>query len=174
MPSAADPAPLNERLGTERASAVRWLMQARMADWALAIDHDAVHAPEPDESAAAAAARVFEAHGGGWLLIAWPALPRWRPEHAAAAIGDLQAGAGLSVGPVFDGGFYLLAMARPIPVVLDALDGPDTMNRALLAGHEQSLEVGLLRAERGLNTAADVAAALADPLLDPELRDLLR
>ena len=33
--------------------------------------------------------------------------------------------------------------------------------------------IGLLRAERGLARPADVRAALADPLLDPELRALL-
>jgi hypothetical protein len=33
--------------------------------------------------------------------------------------------------------------------------------------------VGLLRAERGLRRPGDVRAALADPLLDHELRELL-
>ena len=47
------------------------------------------------------------------------------------------------------------------------------MNRAFLAAHEAGVEVGLLRPERGLRTESDIAAALADPLLDGELRGLL-
>ena len=38
-----------------------------------------------------------------------------RPDPRAAALRDLAAGADLVLGPVFDGGFYLIAMARPMP-----------------------------------------------------------
>lgn len=114
----------------------------------------------------------------GPLLVAWPELPRWRPEHATAALGDLEAGCGVSVGPVFDGGLYLLALARPFPALLegvgDTWNGPEAMGLALAAAHETGLEVGLMRAERGLRREADVRAALADPLLDGELATVLR
>ncbi len=119
-----------------------------------------------------AARRAFTALGGP-LLIAWPELAVWRPVHGDGALGDLADGCGASVGPLFDGGFYLLALAESLPALLELPRGPDAMNRAFTAALEAELQIGLLRAERGLRTAADVAAALADPLLDADLRDLL-
>jgi hypothetical protein len=47
------------------------------------------------------------------------------------------------------------------------------MGGVLGAINEEGASVGLLRAERGLRRPGDVRAALADPLLDGELRDLL-
>jgi hypothetical protein len=44
---------------------------------------------------------------------------------------------------------------------------------AFEAANSAGIEVGLLRAERGLHSLEDMRAAVADPLLDPELRDLL-
>lgn len=113
----------------------------------------------------------------GPLLVVWPELPCWRAPHAAAALGDLDAGCGVSVGPVFDGGLYLMALARPVPELLERVDdswsGAEAMGLALAAAHETGLEVGLLRAERGLRRQADLRAALADPLLDGELAGVL-
>ena len=86
---------------------------------------------------------------------------------------DLDDGCGVAVGPVFDGGFYLVALAAPLPALLELTDGPDAMNRAFIAAHEAAVGVGLLRPERGLRTESDIAAALADPLLDDKLRGLL-
>ena len=42
----------------------------------------------------------------------------WLPETAAAALDDLAAGCAVSIGPVFDGALYLLALAEPIPELL--------------------------------------------------------
>ena len=47
------------------------------------------------------------------------------------------------------------------------------MTIALRAVAEAGLEVGMLRAEGALRRTADVAAALADPLLEPGIRALL-
>jgi hypothetical protein len=52
-------------------------------------------------------------------------------------------------------------------------DSPDAMGSVLGAINQEGVAVGLLRAERGLRRAGDVRAALADPLLDNELRALL-
>lgn len=129
------------------------------------------------EALADARARLFAAPGEGPLLIAWPDLPRWRPDHAAGALEDLAHGFDVSVGPVFDGGFYLLALARPLPDLFAAPDadwlGPNAMASAFSAAHEARLGVGMLRAERGLRGPDDVRAVLVDPLTDPELRALL-
>ena len=52
---------------------------------------------------------------GGLTLVVWPELPVWLPETAAAALDDLAAGCPVSIGPVFDGALYLLALAEPTP-----------------------------------------------------------
>lgn len=162
---------LSARLGPERGAAVRVVLLDRALAWARSVADDVLCA-QPGEAVAPAARRAFDAAGGP-LLIAWPELPVWRPVHGDGALGDLADGCGVSVGPVFDGGFYLLGLAEPLPALLELPRSPDAMNRAFTAALEAEIDVGLLRAERGLRTAADVAAALADPLLDDELRGLL-
>jgi Uncharacterized protein conserved in bacteria (DUF2064) len=126
---------------------------------------------------AVAASRLFVGAEGP-LLIAWPDLPRWRPDAAAAALDDFADGCDASFGPVFDGGLYLVALARELPELLAAADeawrGPEAMTTALGASHLGGLRAGLLRAERGLRRPGDVDAALADPLLDDELAAFLR
>ena len=164
-----DPGPLDEALGAERAAAVRRLLHERALAWARQVGRVEV-VPAGVELATAAT----RAGDGGRLLIVWPVLAEWDPGHAAAAIGDLDDGCGVSVGPVFDGGLYVLALARPMPELLALELGPEAMSQALAAVHTAGLEVGLMRSERGLSTVADVRAALADPLLDGELRRLLR
>jgi glycosyltransferase A (GT-A) superfamily protein (DUF2064 family) len=115
--------------------------------------------------------------GDGPLLIAWPELASWRPEHATAALTDLGDGYQLAVGPVFDGGFYLIALARPLPALFALPEAtwssPDSMTIMLGAAYRAGISGGMLRAERALRSPRDVRAALADPLLDPELRTLL-
>jgi glycosyltransferase A (GT-A) superfamily protein (DUF2064 family) len=139
-----------------------------------------VFAPDGDGYSgrlAAAVERVQSPAGAAPLLIAWPELPTWRSDLAPSALDDLSDECEISVGPVFDGGFYLLALSKPLPDLFalpgDGWRGPDVMGTVLGFAHQSSLSAGLLRAERGLRTASDVRAALADPLLDDELRELL-
>jgi glycosyltransferase A (GT-A) superfamily protein (DUF2064 family) len=123
-----------------------------------------------------AAARVF-ARAAGPLLIVWPDLPRLRPEHAAGALEDLDAGCDLVLGPAIGGGFYLVGLARPLPQLFSlpeqAWRSSDVMKVGLAAVSEAGLELGILRAERALQRPADVRAALADPLLAPEVARIL-
>ncbi len=123
-----------------------------------------------------AAARVFTHHEGP-LLIVWPDLPRMRPDHAEAALGDIAAGCDVVLGPAIGGGFYLIAIDRPLPGLFalpeDAWRSPDVMTMGLAAAREAGLELGLLRTERALHRPADVRAALADPLLPEELGKVL-
>jgi hypothetical protein len=171
--AAAGPGALDQRLGAKRGTAVRRLLYARAMAWAQTVAPGAVWTAAPRESPAQAAERAFAEHGGDPLLIAWPDLPRWRSEHASAALDDLADGCALALGPLFDGGFYLLALARPMPAVLALPEGPDAMGLAIAAGREAGVQVGLLRPERGLHSPGDVAGALADPVLDNQLRALL-
>jgi len=115
-----------------------------------------------------AVARV-SSHSAGPIFVIWPDLPRFSPVHAEATRLDLADGADLVLGPVFDGGFYLIALARPLPSLFALPEavwrGPDSFNQILIAAGQAGLEVGLLRGERALHRPADVRAALADPLL---------
>jgi glycosyltransferase A (GT-A) superfamily protein (DUF2064 family) len=124
-----------------------------------------------------AAGRVF-ARANGPLLIVWPDLPRFRPEHAAAALDDLSSGCDVVFGPGIDGGFYLIAIARPLPVLFAMPEqtwrSPDVMSVVVAAARDAGLEIGLLRAERGLHHPADVRAALADPMLPEPIARVLR
>jgi glycosyltransferase A (GT-A) superfamily protein (DUF2064 family) len=163
-------------IGDQRSATLRRTLMGRLLSWATEVAPGAVHLADPAEGPAEAATRALGSSDRP-LLIAWPDLPRWRPDHAAAALGDLDAGCELSLGPVFDGGFYLVAFAHPLaalPTLPDeAWHGADSMAIALTAAHRAGVEAGLLRAERGLHSPEDVRAALADPLLDAELRSLL-
>jgi glycosyltransferase A (GT-A) superfamily protein (DUF2064 family) len=194
---------LGPLLGRDRWIAVQELLLGRAVAWASEVAHGAVHVAcqpvggEPELAALlGSGVDVFAMNGAGEagklvgatvralggsdtgpLLIAWPDLPRWRAEHATAALEDLRDGCQLSVGPVFDGGFYLVALARLVGEVL-RLPGAtwrsaDAIGVALAAANAAGIESGLLRPERGLRKPGDARAALADPLLDPELRRLL-
>ena len=194
---------LEPLLGTDGCRALQSALIAQTAAWAHAVAPGAVYAahapPDAREEVRAlvprnatlfpqngdgigariadAAARVFARHRGP-LLIVWPDLPRLRPEHANAALGDLAAGCDLVLGPAIDGGFYLIGLARPLPELFglreQAWRSPDVMAMGLAAAHRAGLEVGILRAERSLHRPSDVRAALADPTLPPEIARILR
>jgi hypothetical protein len=123
-----------------------------------------------------AVAGLFDG-GEGPVLVVWPELVRWRSDHATGALDDLADDCQISVGPMFDGGFYLVAFARLVPALVDLPDDAwqtrDPIGLAAAAAQRSGLGIGLLRTERGLRTAADVSAVLADPLVDDELRQLL-
>jgi hypothetical protein len=114
---------------------------------------------------------------GAPLVIVAPSLPLWPQEFATATLSDLDAGCALAIGPVFDGGLYLLALGGPVPGLADLsedeLGGRHVMNGLIELTVRDELEVGLLRTQRGLRTEADVRAVLADPLTDDELRGML-
>ncbi len=136
--------------------------------------------PQNGEGVAArladAVARVF-ARGTGPLLIVWPDLPRLRLDHARGALEDLEAGCDLVLGPAIDGGFYVIAIARPLPRLFALPEATwrssDAMTLGLAAARDAGLEIGILRAERALHHPADVRAALADPLLPERVANVL-
>jgi glycosyltransferase A (GT-A) superfamily protein (DUF2064 family) len=123
-----------------------------------------------------AAARVFTRNSGP-LLIVWPDLPRLRPEHASAALEDLETGADVVFGPAIDGGLYLIGIPKPLPKLFALPEqvwrSPDVMMVGIAAARDAGLEVGILRAERALHRPADVRAALADPMLPHDIGQIL-
>lgn len=184
-------------LGAERYAAVQRILLGRVGEWARGVAPGAVYVAgagaallggEVSELKAAdgadgasvrlgrVAQRALEPRGAP-LLVAWPGLLRWRAAHAAGALDDLADGCDVSVGPVFDGGLYLLALARAQPALWELPDdgwhAANASVQVLAAAQAAGLQTGLLRPERGLRTPADVRAALADPLLDEELAAVL-
>jgi glycosyltransferase A (GT-A) superfamily protein (DUF2064 family) len=124
-----------------------------------------------------AAGRVFTRVRGP-LVIVWPDLPRLRADHAQAVLSDLAAGVDVVLGPLFDGGFYMIALSRPLPSLFALPEqiwrGADAMTMGLAAAQSGSAEIGILRAERPLHRPADVRAALIDPLLPGDVAQALR
>jgi len=118
------------------------------------------------------------AHSPGPVLVLWPDLPRLADHHAQAVCADLRAGADIVLGPVFDGGFYLIALARPLPRLFalsgQAWRGRDALHNVLEAVARARLQAGVLRGERALHRPADARAALADPLLPEPIARALR
>jgi glycosyltransferase A (GT-A) superfamily protein (DUF2064 family) len=159
-------------LGDEsRVGAIEALLERRALEWARVVAGDGTVVEAATDLTAAVAP-------DGPTLIIWPELPVWLPETGAAALDDLAAGCAVSIGPVFDGALYLLALAEPIPELLALAERPwhgvQAMARVFGVVEERQLEVGLLRAERGLRRPDDVRALLVDPLTDGELQEMLR
>jgi glycosyltransferase A (GT-A) superfamily protein (DUF2064 family) len=168
---------LDGALGPARASQLRAALGAGAQAWARELAGEAVYRADPGTTLGAALDGL-SADRGWPLVVVWPWLAQLRSEHAAGLQGDLGAGSDVVLGPVIDGGLYLLALARPVPALHELPEerwqDPDVMTIAFAAAAEAGLEVGILRAERGLRTAADVRAALADPLLPGEIRAVLQ
>lgn len=193
---------LEPLLGPEGCAALQSALLLAAVDWARAVAPGEVHvAYDPPDAApemravlpsgtglfpqngdgigsrlADATARVFSRHDGPVLAV-WPDLPRLRVDHARAALDDLRAGCDLTLGPVIDGGFYLVGVSRPQPKLFtvpeQAWGASDVMGTVLEAAREAGLEVGILRAERALHRPADLRAALADPTLPAEIARIL-
>jgi glycosyltransferase A (GT-A) superfamily protein (DUF2064 family) len=183
-------------LGADACCALQSVLIARTVEWANEVGGASVFvAHDPPDAGAelrrlvgntaglfpqngdGIAGRLADAHHDGPLLIVWPDLPRLRPCHARAAFEDLAAGVDVVLGPAVDGGLYLIGIARPLPRLFAlpeaAWRSPDVMTVGLAAARDAGLEVGILRVERALHRPADVRAALADPLLPPEIHQLI-
>jgi glycosyltransferase A (GT-A) superfamily protein (DUF2064 family) len=168
---------LEQLLGRDGRQRLRSALVSEATGWGRELAPDALRVAPAAGRLADATNEVFATHGGP-MIVVWPCLPRLRPELASAALGDLAAGCDLVLGPVIDGGLYLLGLARPMPELFSLPDeqwqGPDVMTIAFEAARDSGLEVGILRAERALHSPADVRAALADPLTAPEIAKILR
>lgn len=89
----------------------------------------------------------------------------------------LRSGADVVIGPAHDGGYYLIALACPIPEVF-AIDarlwgGPRVLAETLAALDSAGRSVRLLEPLRDLDTPADADAFVADPKLPAVIAELL-
>lgn len=112
---------------------------------------------------------VFDAGGGPLAVIATDA-PLLGPSHVEAAWRALARGRDVCIAPTLDGGFSLLALARPLAAVLElpseawtCRDGLALMLRAL---HRGGCAIELLDAAADLDTPAD-ALELCDHVRCP-------
>jgi rSAM/selenodomain-associated transferase 2/rSAM/selenodomain-associated transferase 1 len=123
------------------------------------------------ERLTSATAAVWERHEGPLLVAGVDT--RLTADHAEAALAQLAAGADAVFGPALDGGYYLAALARPLPELfaLDASEwgGPRVLELTLESAWKAGLRTALIHPERDLDTPAD-AEALRD---DPEIGELL-
>lgn len=125
----------------------------------------------------AATAHVLALRSGPLLTIGTDA-PTLGPAHAGTALERIAAGADACFGPAADGGYYLVALARPLPELF-ALDpaawgGPEVLERSLAAARAAGIGTALLARERDLDTPADAAALLDHPAVPKDVAALLR
>lgn len=158
-------------LAASPASELEAALHREALRWAQSLAPGRVQVAAGDLAGAAAGAFA----PGEPLVVLWPELPVMRPELAAGMLEDLASGCELVLGPLFDGSLYLLALARPIDSLL-AIDwrAADAMAGGFAHAAGAGLEIGLLRAERGLRGPGDAQAALADPCLPAEIGQILR
>jgi glycosyltransferase A (GT-A) superfamily protein (DUF2064 family) len=196
---------LEPLLGVDGAMKVHAALLVQAVQWARALQPDGLYAayepadagpeieallgedvltfPQVGEGIAGrfrhAVGRMFE-DGAGPVMVLWPDLPQLKVSLGQAARADFAAGVDVVLGPVFDGGFYLVGLARPLPRLfeIDEQDwrGPGAVGMAMAAAVQagsEPLEVGLLRVERALHRPSDVRAALADPMLPEGMAKVL-
>jgi rSAM/selenodomain-associated transferase 2/rSAM/selenodomain-associated transferase 1 len=123
-----------------------------------------------------ATADVFAGHDGP-LIVVGTDCPQLGPEHAQAALSELDGGHDAAVVPARDGGYCLIALARDSPELLrlDPRDwgGPHVLEMTLAAGRAHGLEVAVLAPEDDLDTPADARRARADGRVPDPVRAAL-
>jgi rSAM/selenodomain-associated transferase 2 len=163
---------------------LRWAVEVAPHATVLALDGPPVDVPPGAETIAQqgtglgerlarATGHVFRRHPGRVLVAGVDT--RLTREHASAAEAQLDGGAEAVFGPALDGGYYLLALARPLPELFEidpeAWGGDRVLELSLAAAWRAGRRTAVIHPERDLDTPAD-AAVLEDD--DPELRPFLR
>lgn len=123
-----------------------------------------------------ATAEVFTAHAGP-LIVVGTDCPQLGPEHAASALDELARGSDAAIIPARDGGYCLIALARPAPELLrippEDWGGPQVLEMTLAAARAHGLEVAVLAPEYDLDTPDDAEAARADARVPEAVRAAL-
>jgi rSAM/selenodomain-associated transferase 1 len=129
------------------------------------------------ERLAAAVADVYASHCGPVLVVGTD-IPMLTTGHLLAAIGRLDAGDDVVLGPARDGGYYLAGMTRPRPSLFDIAPalwgGPGVLAATMARVETDGLQAHLLEELRDLDTPADAVALAAEAALPSALRLLFR
>jgi glycosyltransferase A (GT-A) superfamily protein (DUF2064 family) len=131
----------------------------------------------PGERLQTATAYV-QRRGDGPVVVIGTDTPAVSAGHLQAAREVLWSGHDVAVGPTLGGRYYLIALARPAPVLFDlppaAWGGDRVLGLTLRAARAAGLSVGLIEPERELETPDDAAQLLADGALPEDVAELVR
>ena len=123
-----------------------------------------------------AASLVFARHKGP-LVIIGADLPLIAAAHIRLAIEALDGGNDAVIGPAFDGGYFLIALSRPLPQLFDIdpslWGGPEVLEATLRSAQLSDLRIHLLEPLRDLDTVEDAQAMLYEPELPVDVRRML-
>ena len=120
---------------------------------------------------------VWRRHRGPLAVIGTDA-PELGPVHLRFAEHALATGADACLAPALDGGYALIALARPTPDAFDlppdAWGGPDVLALTITALAAAGCRTALLDPVRDLDTPTDARYIAADPRCAPAIRRALR
>jgi rSAM/selenodomain-associated transferase 1 len=120
---------------------------------------------------------VFRRDRGPLIVIGTDA-PELGPVHLRFAEHALATGHDACVVPALDGGYALIALARPTPAAFDlppdAWGGPEVLARTMTALRAAGCKTALLDPVRDLDTPADARYVAADPRCPPPVKLALR
>lgn len=113
----------------------------------------------------------------GPIVLIGTDVPLLTSERIIEATGLLEAGHDVVFGPALDGGYYLIAVRRPTPAVLDidpALwGGPQGLESSIAVARAAGLDGAFLPTLRDLDTPEDARALAADAALPPAIHAIL-
>lgn len=120
---------------------------------------------------------VCASHAGPVVLVGTDC-PVLGSAHLRAAADGLAAGHDIVLGPAHDGGYYLIALARPASAVFDLpaglWGGPHVAVATRAAARAAGLSLAEIVAEHDLDTPEDAATLLLDPRLPTDIAAMLR
>jgi rSAM/selenodomain-associated transferase 1 len=120
---------------------------------------------------------VFRRHRARLMVIGTDA-PELGPVHLRFAEQALATGADACLVPALDGGYALIALARPTPAAFDlppeAWGGSDVLSLTVTALEMSGCTTALLEPVRDLDTPADARYIAADPRCPPAVRRALQ
>lgn len=126
----------------------------------------------------AAAVHDVTAAAPGPVVLIGTDCPLLGPAHLRAAADRLADGHDVVLGPAHDGGYYLIALARPTPAVfalpVGLWGGPQVAAHTRHAARAAGLTLATIEPEHDLDTPQDAATLLRDPRLPADVRALLR